>query len=254
MDEFVPVPFTSLHFFRGCGAYSDESIRCSHLFSKTFTTRCGLRPLARIHTTRTPATMRSPLNWLRSKKEVDKTSKYEQESLEYLSRITRHDSKKEKKTKLKYSFERNKVRMVRALLLVDVYPVYDGRSVLKRFLFFLQQKVTSGDILKEKDAAEGDSDDMAEGVLLITRSTEQSATVPNCCIICLESYKPGDTVVWASNEECQHAFHRKCVVKYLVKIQKKVGATPCPCCRQRFTDLEVEEKKKKRRFRFGYGF
>ena len=72
-------------------------------------------PLPRTYTTRTSATMRNrlSLNRLRSKKQVDKTSKYEQDSLEYLSRITRHDSKKEKKTKLKYSFERNKVQMVR---------------------------------------------------------------------------------------------------------------------------------------------
>ena len=189
---------------------------------------------------------RLPLDRLRSKKEVDKTSKYEQESLEYLSRITRHDSKKEKKTKLKFCFERNKVQMVRCYSL-SLIP-FTMVSVLKRFLFFPQQKVTPGDILKETDT-EGDSDDMAEGELIITRSTEQSATVPNCCIICLEAYQPGDTVVWASNEECQHAFHRKCIVKYLVKIQKKVAATPCPCCRQRFTDLEVEERKKKRRFR-----
>jgi hypothetical protein len=139
-----------------------------------------------------------------------------------------------------------------AIIELIFVPFNDGQCSQTFSFFFLQQKVTSGDILKERDA-EGNSNDMAEGVLIITRSAEQSATVPNCCIICLETYKTGDTVVWASNQECQHAFHRKCIVKYLIKIQKKVAATPCPCCRQRFTDLDVEERKKKRRFRSGFG-
>ena len=110
------------------------------------------------------------------------------------------------------------------------------------------KEVAEEDLLK--DVEDGDADDMAEGLLVIPRTCEQSATVPNCCIICLSAYKKGDVVVWSSNEECQHAFHRKCIVKYLVKIQKKVASTPCPCCRRRFTDLEVEMKRRKKRKHF----
>lgn len=66
--------------------------------------------------------------------------------------------------------------------------------------------------------------------------------VPNCCAICLTSYDVDDVVVWSSNEACAHAFHRDCVVGWLVKMQPE---TPCPCCRQEFTDLENVRKASK---------
>jgi hypothetical protein len=66
--------------------------------------------------------------------------------------------------------------------------------------------------------------------------------VPNCCAICLTSYEEGDTVIWSSNQACAHAFHQDCVVGWLVKMQPE---TPCPCCRQEFTDLENVRKESK---------
>jgi hypothetical protein len=66
--------------------------------------------------------------------------------------------------------------------------------------------------------------------------------VPNCCAICLGSYDEGDKVVWSSNQTCQHAFHKDCVVGWLVKFQPE---TPCPCCRQEFTDLEKLRQESK---------
>lgn len=63
--------------------------------------------------------------------------------------------------------------------------------------------------------------------------------VSNCCAVCLSSYRIGDTVTWSSNPKCIHAFHRDCVVDWLVKMQPE---TPCPCCRQEFTDLEEIRK------------
>lgn len=64
-------------------------------------------------------------------------------------------------------------------------------------------------------------------------------TVPNCCAICLDVYEEGDVVVWSSNPKCIHAFHRECVTDWLIKMQPE---TPCPCCRQEFTDLEEIRK------------
>jgi hypothetical protein len=58
--------------------------------------------------------------------------------------------------------------------------------------------------------------------------------VPNLCAICLDSYQPGQLVVWSSG--CRHAFHQDCITHYLAK--KMIGGeSPCPSCRQKFCDL-----------------
>jgi Ring finger domain len=84
--------------------------------------------------------------------------------------------------------------------------------------------------------------DMYQGSLTIPR--DNHPTVPNYCVICLEEYQPADRVVWS--HQCEHAFHRDCIVKYFDKIQRKVPDTPCPCCRATYTDLTVELRAKKR--------
>lgn len=61
--------------------------------------------------------------------------------------------------------------------------------------------------------------------------------VSDCCIICLESYQIGDIVVRSCNEECIHAFHRKCFVNYLANHTK--DGTPCPACRRDFVAKEL---------------
>jgi hypothetical protein len=60
----------------------------------------------------------------------------------------------------------------------------------------------------------------------------------------LGEYEVDDQVVWSSNPEnvCPHAFHQECIVDWLIKMQP---ATPCPCCRQEFTDWEEIRKEKK---------
>lgn len=68
------------------------------------------------------------------------------------------------------------------------------------------------------------------------------AHVPNCCAICLGDYEVGDTVVWSSNQECPHAYHQECICDWLVKMQP---ATPCPLCRNEFTDLERVKNESK---------
>jgi hypothetical protein len=61
--------------------------------------------------------------------------------------------------------------------------------------------------------------------------------VPNLCAICLDSYQPGQLVVWSSG--CRHAFHQDCISHYLAK--KMIGGeSPCPSCRQKFCDLPEE--------------
>ena len=66
----------------------------------------------------------------------------------------------------------------------------------------------------------------------------QNLVVPNCCAICLESYRVGEKVAWSTNVSCSHAFHRSCIVEYLVTMKDGNG-TPCPICRQPFTTLNI---------------
>jgi hypothetical protein len=74
------------------------------------------------------------------------------------------------------------------------------------------------------------------GVLNLPRKHYPRA-VPNVCAICLDSYKPDETVIWSSNIDCSHAFHQDCILDYfLVKLKVK-DTVPCPCCRQDFMGL-----------------
>jgi hypothetical protein len=84
--------------------------------------------------------------------------------------------------------------------------------------------------------------------------------VPNCCAICLAPYEVNETVVWScchgqtshtnhsSNDNatnstgCNHAFHYDCMIDWLIKVQ---DGTPCPCCRQEFTDLPMLPRRRK---------
>jgi hypothetical protein len=83
------------------------------------------------------------------------------------------------------------------------------------------------------------------GILDLPRKHYPHAAVPNVCAICLDAYKPDDTVVWSSNIDCSHAFHQDCILDYLVKLKAWVKDTvPCPCCRQDFMGLASEADEK----------
>eukprot|EP00581_Thalassiosira_minuscula_P014580 CAMPEP_0183713286 /NCGR_PEP_ID=MMETSP0737-20130205/8167_1 /TAXON_ID=385413 /ORGANISM="Thalassiosira miniscula, Strain CCMP1093" /LENGTH=819 /DNA_ID=CAMNT_0025942047 /DNA_START=243 /DNA_END=2702 /DNA_ORIENTATION=- len=66
-------------------------------------------------------------------------------------------------------------------------------------------------------------------------SSQSSHKIPNQCAICLCDYEKGDIVVTSCNSECPHAFHQRCIVEWLVKMQE---GTPCPCCRRQFVNLD----------------
>jgi hypothetical protein len=51
------------------------------------------------------------------------------------------------------------------------------------------------------------------------------------CSICLEGFVVGDAAAHASNKNCPHVFHEKCILSWLVARQDPL----CPCCRQQFT-------------------
>lgn len=51
---------------------------------------------------------------------------------------------------------------------------------------------------------------------------------PKTCPICMESYHTDDEIAWSSNEECAHAFHLACIMKWLM------NNSNCPMCRSKF--------------------
>jgi hypothetical protein len=65
---------------------------------------------------------------------------------------------------------------------------------------------------------------------------EPRRVVSDCCAICLECYKEGETVVWSASEECRHVYHQACFVDYLLAY-KFEGSPPCPSCRENFCEL-----------------
>lgn len=89
-------------------------------------------------------------------------------------------------------------------------------------------------------------------LVLRSASGEEAGRVPNQCAICLEGYCVEDPVVWSSNPDCSHAFHEDCLVDWLV--HSKQDGTPCPCCRQSFTDLASFRKERKIRWSHEHAF
>mmetsp|Transcript_25514 Transcript_25514/g.39527 ORF Transcript_25514/g.39527 Transcript_25514/m.39527 type:complete len:249 (+) Transcript_25514:47-793(+) len=76
---------------------------------------------------------------------------------------------------------------------------------------------------------------------------QSSRMVDASCVICLSRYVEGDTVVWSSNKECVHAFHKHCVMKWIMLQISRNGRKEkpvCPYCRRVFVSLKRSEKNK----------
>jgi hypothetical protein len=87
----------------------------------------------------------------------------------------------------------------------------------------------------EEETEEEESEDCF--LILPRRRSPQIETVSNECAICLDTYKPGESVVWSCNKNCPHVFHQDCLLDYWVKIHD--NSTPCPMCRQNFLDEDA---------------
>ena len=117
-----------------------------------------------------------------------------------------------------------------------------------------REKSSEEEKQQPKQGEEQDSNDGDDVVL-----------VANGCVICLEPYQSGETVVWSKNQDCIHAFHQECLIEYFQAANKgnwRLGSlfdnqsdvdnshndistefadTICPCCRQ---DFFLPSKKK----------
>lgn len=84
--------------------------------------------------------------------------------------------------------------------------------------------------------------------------------INGACVICMENFIPGEVIVWSENQDCNHAFHKKCMVEYLAtnsqrgtrgrRIESLFGGSngwlpdvsdnPCPTCRRNFCTVSDE--------------
>lgn len=71
--------------------------------------------------------------------------------------------------------------------------------------------------------------------------SNESNTI-SCCI-CLEEYKVGDDIAWSRHPECNHAFHKACIGKWL---ESNSG---CPICRKPFYRKRTVVQQEKRQYR-----
>jgi hypothetical protein len=74
--------------------------------------------------------------------------------------------------------------------------------------------------------------------------------VSSTCAICLEEYKEGESIAWASNPKCIHCFHEECFVEaFTTRLAKDEecnqasSSWSCPMCRQCFLSTDVEAPK-----------
>ena len=67
--------------------------------------------------------------------------------------------------------------------------------------------------------------------------TTKRRTAASHCAICLESYRPDDSIVWSANAACVHIFHEQCMLSWIMKRFKP----DCPVCRQNFVNLTIGE-------------
>jgi hypothetical protein len=76
-------------------------------------------------------------------------------------------------------------------------------------------------------------DDPIECIPTKVEALKKMRTVPGFCTICLCGFHSGSEIVWSSNAECEHVFHRECMEQWLMKLRGGEGPI-CPCCRRDF--------------------
>jgi len=69
----------------------------------------------------------------------------------------------------------------------------------------------------------------------------QTQILNGTCIICFEDFVKNDRIVWSNNSNCNHVYHKECMVHYLASNAQRNSASsgtlnvtdnPCPTCRR----------------------
>uniref|UniRef100_A0A6V2DJT5 RING-type domain-containing protein n=1 Tax=Ditylum brightwellii TaxID=49249 RepID=A0A6V2DJT5_9STRA len=160
----------------------------------------------------------------------------------YAARVARRQE--EEKERNQESPEERKLRLMKCFADNGVVMEINKDSFLENELTDVEKGASfdSADVVDTVDN-NNDLDSVASGaqaVIIPTGVINGNRVIPNCCAVCLCSYDVGDKLVWSSNLNCSHAFHEECIVDWLIKMQE---GTPCPCCRQEFTNLPDRSKK-----------
>jgi len=84
---------------------------------------------------------------------------------------------------------------------------------------------------KSNNQSQSSSNSVARFQSQLFHSKNETQT---CCEICLMDYEVGDEVCFSPNEECAHAFHKDCIVDWLL------NKNSCPICRRNYLDVKCK--------------
>jgi len=79
---------------------------------------------------------------------------------------------------------------------------------------------------------------IARTISMSLRSLSMNSNAPySSCDICLMDYQVGEEVCWSPNEECLHAFHKDCMMDWLLRNPL------CPVCRRDYLAKTSEQQQ-----------
>lgn len=72
--------------------------------------------------------------------------------------------------------------------------------------------------------------------LILPLENDEETPIPSCTI-CLIDYREGDNICWSHNPQCQHQFHKVCIIEWLQNHDE------CPCCRHNYLALSDDQEE-----------
>ena len=67
--------------------------------------------------------------------------------------------------------------------------------------------------------------------------SQHAQTEVSACSICLADYNNGDIITYSSTGQCNHTYHKDCIIQWLV-----IGHNSCPTCRNEFIKYDANEE------------
>ena len=99
-----------------------------------------------------------------------------------------------------------------------------------------EQVATSSAVTSPPTLVRRKSNIIARTISMSLRSLNASSAPYTSCDICLMDYQVGEEVCWSPNEACIHAFHKDCMLDWLLRNPL------CPVCRRDYLDVKPPEQ------------